>query len=83
MDTKEGIAIIHSVWKASGISHALKDGKACFQPLSPFYDIDLIVESDKYDVDINFRVVCELTDSQLSIGDSRKNDVFDESCRKS
>ena len=74
MGTIEGTDIILSVWTAFSIGDALKYGKFCLQPLDPFYDIQLTVESDENNVDLDLRAVFELTDSQLPIGCSPKTD---------
>ena len=42
-----------------------------------------MVESDKNNVDLDLRSVCELANSQLSTGYSPKNDESDESCDES
>ena len=36
ISTAEGQKIIHSAWKASGITEAMKAGKSSLQPLDPF-----------------------------------------------
>ena len=46
MSTAEGQNLIHSAWKASGITEGMKAGKASLQPLDPYYDIDPMVELD-------------------------------------
>ena len=45
MSTAEGQKIIYSAWKASGITEAIKAGKACLQPLDPFHFICNLNES--------------------------------------
>lgn len=74
MGTIEGTDISLSVWTAFSIGDALKSGKFCLQPLDPFHDIQLTVESDEKNVDIDLRAVCELNDSQISIRYSPKTD---------
>ena len=74
MSTTEGQKIIHSAWKASGITEAMKAGKASLQPLDPFHDIDPMVELDDEGVDFNLREVCNLSESQLANGCSYKNE---------
>ena len=66
-------------WKASGITEAIKAGKASLQPLDPFHDIDPMVELDDEGVDFNLREVCNLNESQLPNGCSYKNEDSDES----
>ena len=74
--------IIHSAWKASGITEAMKSGKASLQPLFPFHDIDPMVEFDDEGVDFNLREVCNLNESQLANGCTYKNEDSDESSSK-
>ena len=83
MSTAEGQKIIHSAWKASGITEAMKAGKASLQPLDPFHDIDPMVELDDEGVDFNLREVCNLNESQLANGCSYKNEDSDESSSES
>ena len=83
MSTAEGQKIIHSAWKASGITEAMKTGKASLQPLDPFHDIDPMVELDDEGVDFNLREVCNLNESQLANGCSYKNEDSDESSSES
>ena len=83
MSTAEGQKIIHSAWKASGITEAMKAGKASLQPLFPFHDIDLMVELDDEGLDFNLREVCNLNESQLPNGCTYKNEDSDESSSES
>ena len=83
MSTAEGQKLIHSAWKASGITEAMKAGNASFQPLDPFHDIDLMVELDDEGVDFNLQEVCILNESQLANGCSYKNEDSDEPSSKS
>ena len=78
ISTAEGQKIIHSAWKASGITEAMKAGKTSLQPLDPFHDIDPMVELDDEGVDFNLREVCNLNESQLANGCSYKNEDSDE-----
>ena len=78
-----GQKIIDSAWKGSGITEAMKAGKASFQPLDPFHDIDPIVELDDEGVDFNLREVCNLNESQLVNGCSYKNEDSDQSSSES
>ena len=82
MSTAEGQKIIHSAWKASGITDAMKAGKASLQPLEPFQDIDPMLVIDE-GVDFNLREVCNLNESQLANGCSYKNEDCDESSSES
>ena len=66
MSTAEVQKIIHSAWKASGITEAMKAGKASLQPLDPFHDIDPMVELDDESIDFNLREVCNLKVPQLA-----------------
>ena len=83
MSTAEGQKIIHSAWKASGITEAMKAGKASLQPLDPFHDIDPMVELDDEGVDFNLREVCNLNECQLANRCSYKNEDSDESSSES
>ena len=83
MSTVEGQKIVHRSWKASGITEAMKAGKASLQPLDPFHDIDPMVELDDEGVDFNLREVCNLNKSQLANGCSYKNEDSDESSSES
>ena len=83
MSKAEGQKIIHSAWKASGITEAMEAGKASLQPLDPFHDIDPMVELDNEGVNFNLREVCNLNESQLANGCSYKNEDSDESSCKS
>ena len=83
MSTAEGQKIIHSAWKASGITEAMKAGKASLQPLDPFHDIDSIVELDDEGVDFNLQEVYNLNKSQLANRCSYKNQSSDESSSES
>ena len=78
-----GQKIIDSAWKGSGITEGMKAGKASFQPLDPFHDIDPIVELDDEGVDFNLREVCNLNESQLVNGCSYKNEDSDQSSSES
>ena len=53
MSTAEGQKIIHSAREVSGITEAMKAGKASLQPLDPFHDIDPMVKLDDEGVDFN------------------------------
>ena len=83
MSTAEGQKIIHSAWKALGITEAMKAKKASLQPLDPFHGIDPMVELDDEGVDFNLREVCNLSESQLANGCSYKNEDFGESSSES
>ena len=83
MSTAEGQKIIHSTWKALGITEAMRAGKASLQPLEPFLDIDPMVELDDEGIDFNLREVCNLNESQLANGCSYKNEDSDESFSES
>ena len=83
MSTAEGQKIIHSTWKALGITEAMRAGKASLQPLEPFHDIDPMVELDDEVIDFNLREVCNLNESQLANGCSYKNEDSDESFSES
>ena len=67
MSTAEGQKIIHSAWKTSGITEAMKAGKAPLQPFDPFHDIDPMVEFDDEGVDFNLREVCDLNGSSTEL----------------
>ena len=82
MSTAEGQKIIHSAWKASGITEAMKAGKASLQPLDPFHDIDTVVKLDDEGADFNLREVCNLNESHLANGCSYNEDS-DESSNES
>ena len=75
--------IIHSAWKASGITEAMKAGKVSLQTLDPFHNIDPMVELDSEGVDFNLRQVCNLNESQLANGCSCKNEDSEESSSES
>ena len=75
----KGRKIIHSAWKASGITEAMKAGKASLQPLEPIHDIDPMVELVDEGIDFNLREVCNLNESQLANGCSYKNEDSDKS----
>ena len=83
MSTAEGQKIIHGAWKASGITEAVKAGKASLQPLDPFHDIDSMVELDDEGVDFNLPEVCNLNEFQLANGCSYKNEDSNESSSES
>ena len=83
MSAAEGQKIIHSAWKASGITEAMKAGKASLQPLDPFLDIDPMVKLDDEGVDFNLQEVCNLNESHLANGCSYKNEDSDESSSES
>ena len=83
MSTAEGKKIIHSAWKASGITEAMKAEKASLQPLDPFHDINPIVELDDEGVYFNLQEVCNLNESQLANGCSYKSEDSDESSSES
>ena len=70
----DGQKIIHSAWKAYGITEAMKAGKASLQPLDPFHVIDPMVKLDDD---------CSLNESQLANKCSYKNDDSDESSSES
>ena len=63
----------------------MKAGKASFQPLHPFHDIDPMVELDDEGVDFNLRerIPTNLNESQLANGCSYKNKDSDESSSES
>ena len=83
MSMAEGQKIIHSAWKASGITEAMEAGKASFQPLDLFYDIDPMVELDDEGIDFNLQEVCNLSESQLVKRCFYKNEDSDESSSES
>ena len=53
MSTAEGKKIIDSAWKASEITEAMKTGKASFQRLDTFHDINQVTELHDEVVDFN------------------------------
>ena len=63
MSTTEGQKIIHSAWKASGITEAMKAGKSSPQPLDPFHDIDPMAELDDEGVDLTYEKFAISTNS--------------------
>ena len=83
MSTADGQKVIHSAWKTSGITEAMKAGKASLQPLDPFHHIDPMVELDDEGVALNLQEVCNLNESQLANGCSYKNEYSDESSSES
>ena len=83
MSTAEGQKIIHSAWKALGITEAMKAGKASLQSLDLFHDINPVVELDDEGVNFNLREVRNLNESQLANGCSYKNEDSDESSSES
>ena len=63
----------------------MKAGKASFQPLDPFHDIDPMVELDDEGVDFNLRerIPTNLNESQLANRCSYKNKDSDQSSSES
>ena len=51
MTTPEGEQVISTGWSAAGITNALKNGEACFEPLDPFADIDPLVSQPSVEQD--------------------------------
>ena len=66
MSTAKGQKTIHSAWKTSGITEAMKAGKASLQPLHPLHDIDPMMELDDEGVNFNLQEVCNLNKSHLA-----------------
>ena len=64
--TTGGKEIIHSGWKAAGITEALTLGTEGLESLDPFQDIDPMMEQSQPSNDC-LDSICQLTESQLKI----------------
>ena len=66
MTTEGGKEIIHSGWKAAGITEALTLGTEGLESLDPFQDIDPMMEQSQPSNDC-LDSICQLAESQLKI----------------
>ena len=64
--TTGGKEIIHSGWKAAGITEALTLGTEGLESLDPFEDIDPMMEQSQPTNDCRDSI-CQLTESQLKV----------------
>ena len=67
MATSKGKEIIHSGWKAAGISDAVKLGSSKLPPIDPFHDIDPMLGDESESSNRHLLALCDVTTEEFKL----------------